>query len=116
MEKADAERELEEYNHMMSLMAAQENVLGALDPSGVACTVTGDGEMVPRDEILPCSIRCPGMTGKIPGLQCTRCLCLYHAECLGFPEDVDSTNFLCSVTELLLRTNYHFCYFTDASV
>ncbi|XP_023728039.1 uncharacterized protein LOC111875758 isoform X2 [Cryptotermes secundus] len=31
----------------------------------------------------PCSIRCVGVMGLIPSLQCRVCLCLYHPECVG---------------------------------
>uniref|UniRef100_A0A1Y1KBL8 MBD domain-containing protein n=1 Tax=Photinus pyralis TaxID=7054 RepID=A0A1Y1KBL8_PHOPY len=31
----------------------------------------------------PCSIRCQGVSGIIPTLQCRICLCLYHYECVG---------------------------------
>nr|CAD7427013.1 unnamed protein product [Timema monikensis] len=31
----------------------------------------------------PCSIRCLGVMGLIPSLQCRLCLCLYHPECVG---------------------------------
>ncbi|PSN55005.1 hypothetical protein C0J52_02318 [Blattella germanica] len=31
----------------------------------------------------PCSIRCVGVVGLIPSLQCRLCLCLYHPECVG---------------------------------
>ncbi|KAJ8943639.1 hypothetical protein NQ318_005640 [Aromia moschata] len=31
----------------------------------------------------PCSIRCEGVHGIIPTLQCRLCLCLYHHECVG---------------------------------
>ncbi|XP_049825722.1 uncharacterized protein LOC109595867 isoform X2 [Aethina tumida] len=33
----------------------------------------------------PCSIRCPGVPGMVPTLQCRHCLCLYHHECVGAP-------------------------------
>ena len=93
-----------DYNHMANLMAAQQSMLDQIDPTGTFTdpmnsvdTLMGDGEVGNRDEILPCSIRCPGMTGEIPKLQCERCLCLYHAECLGFPPNLNAANFLCSV-------------------
>ncbi|XP_060530269.1 uncharacterized protein LOC132704344 [Cylas formicarius] len=31
----------------------------------------------------PCSIRCEGVQGLVPTLQCRLCLCLYHHECVG---------------------------------
>lgn len=31
----------------------------------------------------PCSIRCEGVQGRVPTLQCRICLCLYHHECIG---------------------------------
>ncbi|KAL1489687.1 hypothetical protein ABEB36_013628 [Hypothenemus hampei] len=31
----------------------------------------------------PCSIRCEGLQGIVPTLQCRLCLCLYHHECVG---------------------------------
>ncbi|KAG5897923.1 hypothetical protein JTB14_014037 [Gonioctena quinquepunctata] len=31
----------------------------------------------------PCSIRCEGVHGIVPTLQCRSCLCLYHHECVG---------------------------------
>jgi hypothetical protein len=51
------------------------------------------------EQLLPCSIRCAGMTGEIPTLQCKRCLCLYHPECLGLPPNLNFKNFLCSNCE-----------------
>ena len=50
------------------------------------------------EELLPCSIRCPAMAGEIPTLQCKRCLCLYHPECLALPPNLNFTNFLCAVS------------------
>lgn len=44
----------------------------------------------------PCSIRCSGVSGLIPTLQCRICLCLYHHECVGY----DSNNpepYVCKV-------------------
>ncbi|ODM98753.1 Immunoglobulin A1 protease autotransporter [Orchesella cincta] len=48
-----------------------------------------------KQERIPCSIRCPGMTGEIPNLQCSICLCLFHAECLGLPPNLTYNNFVC---------------------
>ncbi|KAF7266799.1 hypothetical protein GWI33_019906 [Rhynchophorus ferrugineus] len=36
----------------------------------------------------PCSIRCEGLQGIIPTLQCSLCLCLYHHECVGVTENL----------------------------
>ncbi|XP_050300871.1 proteoglycan 4-like [Anthonomus grandis grandis] len=37
----------------------------------------------------PCSIRCEGLEGIIPTLQCRQCLCLYHHECIGLTSDLE---------------------------
>lgn len=47
--------------------------------------------------VIPCSIRCPDMDGEVPTLQCIRCLCLFHAECLGLPPNLQSDQYICSV-------------------
>lgn len=47
--------------------------------------------------VIPCSIRCPGMEGAVPNLNCSRCLCLFHAECLGLPPNLAFNKYLCSV-------------------
>ncbi len=112
------EAELEDYNHMATLVAAQDRLLEQLDPTGAILDrmnsfsggVSDDGEVPSRDEILPCSIRCPGMTGEIPTLQCKRCLCLYHAECLGFSPNLDTTNFLCSVSPCPKDIQHNYSY------
>lgn len=31
----------------------------------------------------PCTIACLKAQGQVPQLQCTKCLCLYHHECVG---------------------------------
>ncbi|XP_056630900.1 uncharacterized protein LOC130441305 [Diorhabda sublineata] len=38
----------------------------------------------PNKPYQPCSIRCKGVHGIIPTLQCQICLCLYHHECVGY--------------------------------
>ncbi|XP_026827510.1 uncharacterized protein LOC105280084 isoform X2 [Ooceraea biroi] len=43
----------------------------------------------------PCSIRCSTSMGLIPSLQCRVCLCLYHPECVGGVEFVDSEEYVC---------------------
>ena len=95
------EAEFNDYKHMENLMAAQTSILDHLDPGGAlddSFNVMDDGEIPSRDEVIPCSIRCPEMPGEIPTLQCKRCLCLYHAECLGFTGALDTANFVCSVS------------------
>nr|XP_023012278.1 nascent polypeptide-associated complex subunit alpha, muscle-specific form [Leptinotarsa decemlineata] len=36
----------------------------------------------------PCSMKCEGVRGIVPTLQCRLCLCLYHHECLGLSTEV----------------------------
>lgn len=55
-----------------------------------------------KGQLLPCSIRCPGSNGEIPTLQCQRCLCLYHANCLGL-KNQNFRNFYCSVSVLIIN-------------
>jgi len=69
-----------------------------------------DGLNTNNDTLLPCSIRCPGMTGEIPTLQCKRCLCLYHPECLGLPPNLNFSNFFCAVSI------YFYFYYFYASI
>lgn len=33
--------------------------------------------------VTPCTVTCPRAPGQVPQLQCVRCLCLYHHECVG---------------------------------
>jgi len=65
--------------------------------------VNDDGEVRDQNEegLQPCSIRCPGMSGDIPTLQCRRCLCLYHPQCLGLPNQ-NYKNFFCAVSSIQL--------------
>lgn len=48
--------------------------------SGMPTIVTSPMDSKP---CRPCSIRCQGVSGLIPTLQCRLCLCLYHTECVG---------------------------------
>lgn len=41
----------------------------------------GNGSLIP-----PCSIMCSGMQGTLPSLLCSRCLCLFHPQCV--PEGI----------------------------
>ncbi|ODM87439.1 Bromodomain adjacent to zinc finger domain protein 2B [Orchesella cincta] len=42
-----------------------------------------------------CSIFCEGRRGQLPTLRCFKCLCLLHAECVGLPDLVCCSNFMC---------------------
>ncbi|CAG9861460.1 unnamed protein product [Phyllotreta striolata] len=46
-------------------------------------TETGGNVSSPDKPCQPCSIRCKGVRGVVPTLQCRICLCLYHHECVG---------------------------------
>ncbi|KAJ3659214.1 hypothetical protein Zmor_010915 [Zophobas morio] len=43
----------------------------------------------------PCSIRCQGVLGMVPTLQCRLCLCLYHYECVGLSPHVQIQEYVC---------------------
>ncbi|ODM90334.1 hypothetical protein Ocin01_16342 [Orchesella cincta] len=45
-----------------------------------------------------CSIFCEGRGGQLPTLHCFKCLCLLHAECVGLPDLVCCSNFMCPVS------------------
>ncbi|XP_018324716.1 proteoglycan 4 isoform X2 [Agrilus planipennis] len=48
----------------------------------------------------PCSIRCEGVSGPIPNLQCRICLCLYHNECVGLSPHVAIADYVCKNCQL----------------
>ncbi|KAF5299600.1 hypothetical protein FQA39_LY11515 [Lamprigera yunnana] len=48
----------------------------------------------------PCSIRCQGVSGIIPTLQCRICLCLYHYECVGLPPHSTIEGYVCKNCQL----------------
>ncbi|XP_045480357.1 uncharacterized protein LOC123684896 isoform X2 [Harmonia axyridis] len=48
----------------------------------------------------PCSIRCPGVQGFVPTLQCRLCLCLYHNECVGMLPNINIPNYICKNCQL----------------
>lgn len=50
----------------------------------------------------PCSIRCPGMSGFVPTLQCRMCLCLFHPECVGLSLTGELTGYMCMVSPFYL--------------
>lgn len=50
----------------------------------------------------PCSIRCQGVMGMVPTLQCRLCLCLYHYECVGLSSQIQITSYVCKVLFVLL--------------
>lgn len=58
----------------------------------------------------PCSIRCQGVSGLIPTLQCRICLCLYHNECVGLPPHSAVQGYVCKV-----RTNLNIFYYLRTS-
>ncbi|KAL3266834.1 hypothetical protein HHI36_010986 [Cryptolaemus montrouzieri] len=48
----------------------------------------------------PCSIRCQGVQGLVPTLQCRLCLCLYHNECVGMVPNINIPNYVCKNCQL----------------
>lgn len=47
----------------------------------------------------PCTIQCVLAMGTIPQLQCKKCLCLFHQECVGFHNFKGSVNhYICDVS------------------
>jgi hypothetical protein len=40
-------------------------------------------EIMKSDFVPPCSIMCGGRQGNLPSLLCSRCLCLFHPECVS---------------------------------
>ncbi|KAK9891632.1 hypothetical protein WA026_015595 [Henosepilachna vigintioctopunctata] len=48
----------------------------------------------------PCSIRCEGVQGLVPTLQCRLCLCLYHNECVGMVPNINIPNYICKNCQL----------------
>lgn len=60
-----------------------------------ATTDNSKGETKPKKH-LPCTITCVKACGIIPQLQCIKCYCLYHHECVDMPKRSTSSNtFLC---------------------
>ncbi|XP_065159746.1 uncharacterized protein [Atheta coriaria] len=55
---------------------------------------------VDRKPCQPCSIRCDGMQGLVPCLQCRICLCLYHNECVGIAPQVNVQAYVCKKCQL----------------
>jgi len=55
-----------------------------------------------------CSILCEGRQGKIPSVQCVKCLCLVHPECVGVPYALCIHDFVCRVSLLSHRANIKF--------
>ncbi|KAK4886507.1 hypothetical protein RN001_002778 [Aquatica leii] len=53
----------------------------------------------------PCSIRCQGVSGIIPTLQCRICLCLYHYECVGQPPHSGIQGYVCKNCQLEQDSN-----------
>lgn len=46
----------------------------------------------------PCTIQCVLAMGTIPKLQCKKCLCLFHHECVGLAKfDGPIANYVCQV-------------------
>lgn len=49
----------------------------------------------------PCTIQCVLAMGTIPTLQCKKCLCLFHPECVGLDSYQGSINhYICDVSSL----------------
>ncbi|XP_044253918.1 uncharacterized protein LOC123004636 isoform X2 [Tribolium madens] len=48
----------------------------------------------------PCSIRCQGVMGMVPTLQCRICLCLYHYECVGLSSHIQIQAYVCKNCQL----------------
>ncbi|XP_017770384.1 PREDICTED: uncharacterized protein LOC108558090 [Nicrophorus vespilloides] len=48
----------------------------------------------------PCSIRCEGLLGVIPTLQCRKCLCLFHNECVGLASHISVQEYMCKNCQL----------------
>ncbi|EFA01707.1 uncharacterized protein LOC664527 isoform X2 [Tribolium castaneum] len=48
----------------------------------------------------PCSIRCGGVMGMVPTLQCRICLCLYHYECVGLSSHIQIQAYVCKNCQL----------------
>ena len=57
------------------------------------------GGSVKKTTTEPCSIRCVGVMGLIPSLQCRLCLCLYHPECVGLGTITETIHsYVCKVS------------------
>ncbi|XP_068906166.1 uncharacterized protein [Tenebrio molitor] len=64
-------------------------------PAKVAPNVEMEGK-----PCQPCSIRCQGVMGMVPTLQCRLCLCLYHYECIGLSPHVQIQAYVCKNCQL----------------
>ncbi|CAL8078976.1 unnamed protein product [Orchesella dallaii] len=83
---------MQKYVENQKKMAQKNLEQAAADDAGEGAS---PAQRPKKQERIPCSIRCPGMTGEIPNLQCFICLCLFHAECLGLPPNLTYNNFIC---------------------
>jgi len=54
---------------------------------------------ISRGGIEPCTIQCMLAMGTIPQLQCKKCLCLYHHECIIAVSTTRSTDVTSSPSE-----------------
>ncbi|XP_044749294.1 uncharacterized protein LOC123310003 isoform X2 [Coccinella septempunctata] len=61
---------------------------------------SGSSVDIPNKPCQPCSIRCPGVQGFVPTLQCRVCLCLYHNECVGMLANINIPNYVCKNCQL----------------
>lgn len=56
----------------------------------------------------PCSIQCVLAMGTIPTLQCKKCLCLFHPECIGLHNySMNINQYICEVSETLRNCSAH---------
>lgn len=48
--------------------------------------------------VNPCTIQCRLAQGVVPQLQCVKCYCLYHKECVAAAPDNNSSSYVCEVS------------------
>lgn len=76
---------------------------GRAETSPQRVAVAAGGSKPKQLSLEPCTVRCPGMSGVIPQLQCIRCLCLFHHECLGLPPNLMFNKYLCTVNKAFVK-------------
>ncbi|XP_037935148.1 uncharacterized protein LOC119669363 isoform X2 [Teleopsis dalmanni] len=76
-------RQSSSNNHVLTPTSSRTNTSSSSSSKSSKSKSVNQGSRERSKSHKPCTIQCPKATGQVPQLQCVKCCCLYHHECVG---------------------------------